>query len=115
MAEPRRLIATQREPVWSRPDRSGAALIRRVAEAAARKGVALDIRILPASADTSEEAATAVALVTESGNARAHAAYIRAGMRVSGKPFHDTDTRGGQPVESILMIRDRPGGTAGGR
>jgi RimJ/RimL family protein N-acetyltransferase len=62
-----------------------------------------------------EEAATAVALVTESGNARAHAAYIRAGMRVSGKPFHDTDTRGGQPVESILMIRDRPGGTAGGR
>jgi len=62
-----------------------------------------------------EEAATAVALVTESGNARAHAAYVRAGMRVSGEPFHDTDTRGGQPVESILMIRDRPGGRAGGR
>ena len=61
------------------------------------------------------EGATAVALVTESGNARAQAAYVRAGMRVSGEPFPDTDTRGGQRVESILMIRDRPAGTAGGQ
>ena len=60
-------------------------------------------------------AAPAVALVTETGNLRAQAAYLRAGMRISGVPFRDTDTRGGQPVESILMIRDRPGGTAGGR
>jgi RimJ/RimL family protein N-acetyltransferase len=61
------------------------------------------------------EAATAVALITEAGNARAHAAYARAGMRVSGEPFQDTDTRDGQRVDSILMIRDRPGETAGGR
>jgi aminoglycoside 6'-N-acetyltransferase len=59
--------------------------------------------------------ATAVALVTEAGNARARAAYARAGMRVEGARFLDTDTRGGQRVESILMIRDRPDGTAGGR
>ncbi|MFZ0179248.1 MAG: GNAT family N-acetyltransferase [Candidatus Dormiibacterota bacterium] len=59
--------------------------------------------------------ATAVALITEAGNARAQAAYVRAGMRVSGAPFLDTDTRDGQRVVSILMIRDRPGGTAGGR
>lgn len=62
-----------------------------------------------------EESATAVALITEAANARAQAAYVKAGMRVTGEPFHDTDTRDGQPVESILMIRDRPGGTAGGR
>jgi aminoglycoside 6'-N-acetyltransferase len=62
-----------------------------------------------------DRGATAVALITEAGNVRAQAAYIRAGMRVSGVPFRDTDTRGGQRVESILMIRDRPGGTAGGR
>jgi aminoglycoside 6'-N-acetyltransferase len=62
-----------------------------------------------------EESATVVALITEATNARSHAAYRHAGMRVSGEPFLDTDTRGGQPVESILMIRDRPGGTAGGR
>jgi aminoglycoside 6'-N-acetyltransferase len=62
-----------------------------------------------------EEAATAVALITEAGNARAQAAYARAGMRVSGEPFRDTDTRDGQRVDSILMIRDRPGETAGGR
>ncbi|MFI5285542.1 MAG: GNAT family N-acetyltransferase [Candidatus Dormibacteria bacterium] len=62
-----------------------------------------------------QEAATAVALITEAGNARAHAAYVRAGMRVSGVPFQDTDTRDGQRVDSILMIRDRPGETAGGR
>jgi aminoglycoside 6'-N-acetyltransferase len=62
-----------------------------------------------------ERAASAVALITETGNTRAQAAYVRAGMRVSGAPFRDTDTRGGQRVESILMIRDRPGGTAGGR
>jgi aminoglycoside 6'-N-acetyltransferase len=60
-----------------------------------------------------EQAATAVALITEASNARAQAAYRRAGMRVSGDPFRDTDTRGGQPVESILMIRDRPGGATG--
>ena len=62
-----------------------------------------------------EYGAPAVALITEKGNIRAQAAYARAGMRVSGAPFLDTDTRGGQPVESILMIRDRPGGTAAGR
>ncbi|HVC42438.1 MAG TPA: GNAT family N-acetyltransferase [Candidatus Saccharimonadales bacterium] len=62
-----------------------------------------------------EESATAVALITEVSNARAQAAYVHAGMRVSGEPFHDTDRRDGQPVESILMIRDRPGGTASGR
>jgi aminoglycoside 6'-N-acetyltransferase len=62
-----------------------------------------------------ERGATAVALITETGNTRAQAAYVRAGMRVSGAPFRDTDTRGGQRVESIVMIRDRPGGTAGGR
>ena len=62
-----------------------------------------------------EHAATAVALITEAANARAQAAYVHAGMRVSGAPFLDTDTRGGQRVESIVMIRDRPGGTAGGR
>jgi aminoglycoside 6'-N-acetyltransferase len=57
-----------------------------------------------------EQGATAVALITEGSNARARASYRRAGMRVSGDPFRDTDTRGGQPVESILMIRDRPDG-----
>jgi aminoglycoside 6'-N-acetyltransferase len=62
-----------------------------------------------------ERGATAVALIMEAGNDRAQAAYARAGMRVAGEPFHDTDMRGGQRVESILMIRDRPGETAGGR
>jgi aminoglycoside 6'-N-acetyltransferase len=62
-----------------------------------------------------ERGATAVALIMEAGNGRAQAAYTRAGMRVSGEPFLDTDMRDGQRVESILMIRDRPGGTAGGR
>jgi aminoglycoside 6'-N-acetyltransferase len=61
-----------------------------------------------------EKAAAAVALATESGNARAQAAYVKAGMRTV-QEFHDTDTRGGQRVESVLMIRERPGGTAGGR
>jgi RimJ/RimL family protein N-acetyltransferase len=59
--------------------------------------------------------ATAVALITEASNARAQASYRNAGMRVSSDPFRDTDTRGGQPVKSILMIRDRPDGTAGER
>jgi aminoglycoside 6'-N-acetyltransferase len=58
--------------------------------------------------------ATAVALATEAGNLRAQAAYVRAGMRVVDR-FLDTDTRDGQRVESVLMIRDRPGGTAAGR
>jgi aminoglycoside 6'-N-acetyltransferase len=62
-----------------------------------------------------DRGATAVALITEAGNGRAQAAYVRAGMRVSGAPFRDTDTRAGQRVESIVMIRDRPGGTVGGR
>ena len=62
-----------------------------------------------------EESATVVALITEATNARSHAAYRHAGMRVAGEPFLDTDSRGGQRVESILMIRDRPDGTAGGR
>jgi aminoglycoside 6'-N-acetyltransferase len=62
-----------------------------------------------------EKSATVVALITESSNARSHASYRHAGMRVSGEPFLDTDFRAGQRVESILMIRDRPGGTAGGR
>jgi RimJ/RimL family protein N-acetyltransferase len=63
----------------------------------------------------SERAATAVALITEATNARAQASYRHAGMRVAGEPFLDQDTRGGQRVESVLMIRDRPDGTAGGR
>jgi aminoglycoside 6'-N-acetyltransferase len=58
-----------------------------------------------------EHNATAVALATEAGNGRAQAAYVRAGMRVV-KRFLDTDTRDGQRVDSVLMIRDRPGGTA---
>jgi aminoglycoside 6'-N-acetyltransferase len=62
-----------------------------------------------------ERGATAVGLVMEAGNDRAQAAYTRAGMRVAGAPFLDTDLRDGQRVESILMIRDRPGGTAGGQ
>ena len=62
-----------------------------------------------------DRAATAVALITEAGNARAQAAYVRAGMRVSGAPFLDTDTAMVSGWSSILMIRDRPGGTAGGR
>jgi aminoglycoside 6'-N-acetyltransferase len=61
------------------------------------------------------EGASAVALITEATNARSHNAYRRAGMRVVGDPFLDTDVRDGQRVESILMIRDRPGGTAAGR
>jgi aminoglycoside 6'-N-acetyltransferase len=61
-----------------------------------------------------EEGATAVALATEAGNTRAQAAYVRAGMRPIGQ-FLDTDLRDGQRVESILMIRDRPGGKAVGR
>ena len=40
------------------------------------------------------EGATAVALITEASNARAQASYRRAGMRVSGEPFRDTDIRG---------------------
>jgi aminoglycoside 6'-N-acetyltransferase len=63
----------------------------------------------------SQRGATAVALITEASNARAQASYRHAGMRVLGEPFRDTDMRGGQRVESVLMIRDRPGGTAGGR
>jgi aminoglycoside 6'-N-acetyltransferase len=54
----------------------------------------------------SELGATAVALATEAGNTRAQAAYVRAGMRPVER-FLDTDLRGGQRVESILMIRDR--------
>jgi RimJ/RimL family protein N-acetyltransferase len=62
----------------------------------------------------SDHAATAVAVMTEAGNSRAQAAYARAGMR-SVKRFLDTDLRNGQRVESILMIRDRPSGTAAAR
>ncbi len=61
-----------------------------------------------------EHGATAVALATEAGNLRAQAAYIRAGMRIVER-FLDTDTRDGQRVELVLMIRDRPGGTAAAR
>jgi RimJ/RimL family protein N-acetyltransferase len=61
-----------------------------------------------------EIGATAVALATEVGNTRAQAAYKRAGMRVVQR-FLDTDLRNGERVESVLMIRDRPGGTAGER
>ena len=59
--------------------------------------------------------ATAVALITEVGNARAQASYRRAGMRVCGEPFLDLDVRDGQPVTSVLMIRERPDGAALGR
>jgi len=62
----------------------------------------------------SDYAATAVALVTEAGNTRAQAAYVRAGLRPVER-FLDTDLRNGQRVESILMTRDRPGGTAAAR
>jgi aminoglycoside 6'-N-acetyltransferase len=61
-----------------------------------------------------EHGATAVALATEASNSQAQAAYIRAGMHIVER-FLDTDTRDGQRVESVVMIRDRPGGTAGGR
>ena len=61
-----------------------------------------------------EHGATAVALATEAGNHRAQAAYIRAGMRIV-EQFLDTDTRDGERVASVLMIRDRPGGTAAAR
>jgi aminoglycoside 6'-N-acetyltransferase len=63
----------------------------------------------------SQRGASAVALITEAGNARAQASYRHAGMRVLGEPFRDTEVRGGQRVESLLMIRDRPDGTTGGR
>ncbi|MEA2637716.1 MAG: hypothetical protein QOE18_773, partial [Chloroflexota bacterium] len=39
---------------------------------------------------------------------------VRAGLR-SVERFLDTDLRNQQRVESILMIRDRPGGTAAAR
>jgi aminoglycoside 6'-N-acetyltransferase len=58
-----------------------------------------------------EVGATAVALATEAANVHAQAAYVRAGMRPIAR-FLDTDLRDGQRVESILMIRDRPGETA---
>jgi len=61
-----------------------------------------------------ELGATAVALATEAGNTRAQAAYLRSGMRVVQR-FLDTDLRNGERVESVLMIRDRRGGTADGR
>jgi len=58
--------------------------------------------------------ATAVALATEATNAHAQAAYERSGMRVV-EEFLDTDRRDGRRVRSLLMIRERPGGTAAGR
>lgn len=58
--------------------------------------------------------ATAVALATEATNVHAHAAYERAGMRAA-QEFVDTDRREGRRVRSVLMIRDRPGGTAAGQ
>ena len=58
--------------------------------------------------------ATAVALATEATNAHAQAAYLRAGLRVV-QEFLDTDRRDGRRVRSLLMIRERPGGTAAGR
>jgi len=61
-----------------------------------------------------EHDASAVALATETGNHRAQAAYVRAGMRIV-EHFLDTDTRQGQRVESVLMLRDRPAGTAAAR
>jgi RimJ/RimL family protein N-acetyltransferase len=61
-----------------------------------------------------ELSATAVALATEAGNTRAQAAYVRAGMRPVER-FLDTDLRDGHRVESILMIRDHPGGIAAER
>jgi aminoglycoside 6'-N-acetyltransferase len=63
----------------------------------------------------SQRGATAVVLMTEATNARAQASYRNAGMRVMGNPFRDTDVRDGQRVESVLMIRGRPDGTAAGR
>jgi RimJ/RimL family protein N-acetyltransferase len=58
--------------------------------------------------------ATTVALATEATNTHAQAAYVRAGMRVV-QEFLDTDRRAGRRVRSLLMIRERPGGTAAGR
>lgn len=57
---------------------------------------------------------SAVALATETTNTHAHAAYERAGMRAV-QEFLDTDHRDGLRIRSLLMIRDRPGGTAAGR
>ncbi len=58
--------------------------------------------------------ATAVALATEATNAHAQTAYERAGMRVV-QEFMDTDHRDGRRIQSLLMIRDRPGGTTAAR
>ena len=62
-----------------------------------------------------ERGATAVALVTEAGNARAQAAYVRGGNArvgaLSWTPTHALVSGSSR----LLMIRDRPGGTAGGR
>jgi RimJ/RimL family protein N-acetyltransferase len=79
------------------------------------EGTGVGSRVVRVLSDAlfSRRRATAVALITEAGNARAQASYRHAGMRVLGGPFRDTDLRGGQPVESILMIRDRPDGSIG--
>lgn len=50
------------------------------------------------------EGATAVAFGVETGNRRARRAYEKAGL-VATTEFLDTDTRGGERVTSVLMVR----------
>lgn len=56
-----------------------------------------------------DQGATAVAFGTDRTNARALAAYARAGM-VATVEYLDTDTRGGQRVRSILLVRGADAG-----
>jgi aminoglycoside 6'-N-acetyltransferase len=51
-----------------------------------------------------DRGATAVALTTESTNLRAQRAYEKAGFRKMRQVL-DTDTRGGRPIPSWLMVR----------
>lgn len=53
----------------------------------------------------STEKATAVAFGVEVDNLRAQRAYLKAGMRPTVR-FRDLDTRGGERVWCVLMVRD---------
>ncbi len=54
--------------------------------------------------------ARSLALGVEATNVRARSAYEKAGMRCAGE-FLDTDTRNGERVRSLLMIRNLVDGT----
>lgn len=53
-----------------------------------------------------ERGATAVVIVTETGNVRAHHVYKKLGFRTT-QEFLDDDTRGGERVHSYVMRRER--------